>query len=49
MEFLKDLWQFLKYRKKWWLAPVILTLLIIGSLLFFSSGSAVSPFIYSLF
>ncbi|MEL6636630.1 MAG: DUF5989 family protein [Bacteroidota bacterium] len=49
MEFLNDLWQFLKVRKKWWLAPVILTLILIGALLFFSSGSALSPFIYSLF
>ena len=49
MEFLNDLWQFLKVRKKWWLAPVILTLILIGALLFFSSGSALSPYIYSLF
>lgn len=49
MELLRDIWQFLKVRKKWWLAPIIITLLIIGSLLFFAGGSAISPFIYSLF
>ncbi|MEO1517020.1 MAG: DUF5989 family protein [Bacteroidota bacterium] len=49
MEFLQDIWQFLKVRKKWWLAPIVITLVLIGFLLFFSSGSALSPFIYSLF
>lgn len=49
MEFLKDLWQFLMARKKWWLVPIILVLLLIGGLLVLSSGSAVAPFIYSLF
>lgn len=48
MEILKDLWGFLKERKKWWLLPVIVMLLLFG-LLIFSSGSAVAPFIYTLF
>lgn len=49
MDFLKDLWQFMKERKKYWLAPVIIVVLLIGALLIFSEGSAVAPFIYSLF
>lgn len=49
MHFLKELWLFIKERKKLWLAPVIIVLLMIGALLIFSSGSAVAPFIYSLF
>jgi len=48
MELLRDLWGFLKERKKWWLAPMIVMLLLIG-LLIFSSGSAIAPFIYTLF
>jgi len=49
MEFLKDLWLFLKERKKIWLAPVILILLILGLLIMFGGSSAVAPFIYTLF
>ncbi len=49
IEFLKDMWQFLKERKKWWLAPIIFLLLVLGALLIFGSSSAVAPFIYSLF
>ncbi len=49
MDFLKDLWLFMKERKKYWLAPVIIVVLLIGALLIFSEGSAVAPFIYSLF
>ncbi len=49
MDFLKDLWGFLKVRKKFWLLPLILTLLLFGVLIVFSSGSAVAPFIYTLF
>ena len=48
MEFLKDLWLFLKERKKIWLAPVILILLILGLLIMFGGSSAVAPFIYTL-
>jgi hypothetical protein len=49
MEFLKDLWGFLKYRKKFWLAPIILSLLVFGALIVLASGSAIAPFIYTLF
>jgi competence protein ComGC len=48
MEIIRDLWGFLKERKKWWLLPMIVMLLLIGVLIF-SSGSAVAPFIYTLF
>jgi len=48
-DFLKDMWNFLKERKKWWLAPIILVLLTIGSLILLSGGSAVAPFIYTVF
>jgi len=48
MEILKDFWGFLKERKKWWLLPMILMLLLMG-ILIMSSGSAVAPFIYTLF
>jgi hypothetical protein len=49
MEFLKDLWGFMKERKKWWLLPMIIVLLLIGVLIAMSSGSAIAPFIYALF
>ena len=49
MEFLKDMFHFLMERKKWWLVPVILVLLLIGALLVFAGQSAVAPFIYTLF
>jgi hypothetical protein len=49
MEFLKDLWGFMKERKKWWLFPIIIVLLFIGTLIVMSSGSAIAPFIYTLF
>ena len=49
MEFLKDLWGFLKERKKFWLLPMILVLLLFGVLIVLSSGSAIAPFIYTLF
>jgi len=49
MEFLKDLWGFLKVRKKFWLLPIILVLLFFGALMIFSTGSAVGPFIYTIF
>jgi competence protein ComGC len=49
MEFLKDFWMFLKERKKFWLAPVILVLVIIGLLIVFGGSSAIAPFIYTLF
>ena len=49
MEFLKDLWYFMKERKKFWLAPIIIVLLLLGVLIVFGGGSAVAPFIYTLF
>jgi len=48
-DFLKDLWGFLRLRKKFWLVPSIVILVSLGALIFFSSGSAVAPFIYTLF
>lgn len=49
MEFLKELFAFFMERKKWWLLPVVLVLLVLGLLLVFASQSAVAPFIYTLF
>jgi hypothetical protein len=49
MEFLKDLWGFLSQRKKFWLFPIIAILLGFGVLVVLSSGSAIAPFIYTLF
>lgn len=49
MDFLKDLWLFMKARKKFWLAPLILVLLILGILIVLGGGSAIAPFIYTLF
>lgn len=49
MEFLRELWGFLRVRKKFWLLPIILTLLLFGALVVLTSGSAMAPFIYTLF
>jgi hypothetical protein len=49
MEFLKELWAFLRVRKKLWLAPIIIVMLIIGGLLSLAQGSVIAPFIYTLF
>lgn len=49
MDFLKDIWGFIRDRKKYWLGPVIIVLLLIGILLVVGGGSSVAPFIYSLF
>ncbi len=49
MEILKDLWLFMKERKKFWLAPIIIILLLLGLLIVFGAGSAIAPFIYTLF
>jgi hypothetical protein len=49
MDLLKDLWGFLKVRKKFWLLPIVLTLLLFGVLIVMTSGSAIAPFIYTLF
>ncbi len=49
MEFMRDLWGFLRVRKKFWLLPMILVLLLFGALIVLTSGSAIAPFIYTLF
>jgi hypothetical protein len=49
MEFLKDLWLFMKERKKYWLVPVIIVLLLLGIFIIIGAGSAMAPFIYTLF
>ena len=49
LELLQDLWGFMKARKKFWLAPIIVVLLLLGGLLIIAQGSAVAPFIYTLF
>jgi hypothetical protein len=49
MEFLKELWLFLRVRKKLWLAPIIIVMLAFGGLLILAQGSVVAPFIYTLF
>jgi len=49
MDFLRDLWGFLKVRKKFWLLPIILMLLLFGVLVVLSAGTAVAPFIYTIF
>jgi len=48
-EFIKELWAFMKERKKFWLLPIILVLVLLGSLIVLTQGSAVAPFIYTLF
>ena len=49
MSFLAELWRFLRVRKKFWLLPIITMMLIIGGLLVLAQGSAIAPFIYTLF
>jgi hypothetical protein len=49
VSFLIEFWAFLKTRKKFWLLPILLVMLVIGGLLIFAQGSAIAPFIYSLF
>ena len=49
MEFIKEFWEFLKVRKKYWLLPIIIVLVIFGGLIVLSQGSAVAPFIYAIF
>lgn len=48
-ELVIDVWEFLKVRKKYWLAPLILTIVLMGTLIVFTQGSVVAPFIYSIF
>jgi hypothetical protein len=49
MDFLKDLWGFLQVRKKFWLLPIILFMLLFGVLIVLTGGSAIAPFIYAIF
>jgi hypothetical protein len=49
MLFIKELWHFLRIRKKFWLFPIILIMALFGGLIILSQGSAVAPFIYTLF
>jgi len=49
MSLLKELWAFMRARKKYWLAPIIIMMVILGALIFIAQGSAVAPFIYTLF
>jgi hypothetical protein len=49
MSFLKELWRYMRVRKKFWLIPILLVMAILGGLLVLAQGSAVAPFIYTLF
>ena len=49
MSFIKELWQFMRIRKKFWLLPILLVLALFGALIVLSQGSAVAPFIYTFF
>ena len=49
LDFLTDLWGFMKERKKFWLAPIIIVLLLLGGLLVLAQGSVIAPFIYTIF
>lgn len=49
MDFLKDLWGFLKVRKKFWLLPIIAFMMVFGVLIVLTGGSAIAPFIYAIF
>jgi hypothetical protein len=49
LELISEFWRFLKHRKKWWLGPIIVILVLLGALLVLTETSAVAPFIYTLF
>ena len=46
---MRELWSFMRVRKKWWLLPIILVMLVVGALLVFAQGSVLAPFIYTIF
>lgn len=48
-DLIAELWAYMKERKKWWLLPIIIVMLMVGSLLVFAQGSALAPFIYTIF
>ncbi|QQS36547.1 MAG: hypothetical protein IPM56_00925 [Ignavibacteriales bacterium] len=49
LSILSELWDFLKVRKKWWLAPILIFLILLGGLIMITQGSALAPFIYAIF
>ncbi len=49
LSIMAEFWQFLKVRKKWWLGPIILVMILLGVLILLTEGSAIAPFIYTLF
>ena len=49
IELIKDIWDFLRLRKKYWLAPLIITIVLMGTLIVFTQGSVLAPFIYTIF
>ena len=49
MGMLRELWDFMRVRKKWWLGPILITMLLLSALIVLTQGSAVAPFIYALF
>ena len=49
IEVLQDLWQYMKQRKKFWMAPIVVIMLLFGGLLIFAEGSVIAPFIYTIF
>lgn len=49
MSFLKELWSFMRTRKKYWLAPILIMMALLGALIVLTQGSAIAPFIYTLF
>ena len=49
LSIIKEFWEFLKARKKWWLAPIVIFLFVLGALIIFTEGSAIAPFIYTIF
>ncbi|MBF0587625.1 MAG: hypothetical protein HQL53_00705 [Magnetococcales bacterium] len=49
MSFFAELWAFMRHRKKFWLLPILIMMVLLGGLIVFSQGSAVAPFIYTLF
>ena len=49
LSLLSEFWRFMRVRKKWWLAPIVVMLLLLGALIFFTQGSAVAPFVYTIF
>ncbi len=49
LSILKEFWMFIKVRKKWWLGPIVFILIMLGFMILLTEGSAIAPFIYSLF